>query len=939
MYPTSPKLIGRGAEVRLLENALSDASRGHLRVVLLSGPAGMGKSALVRRFTNAVSGAGAQVVLAECAPEDSTRSFGPLLYAAHGTLFADPGNAHSRAQRPLLDPPERHRAFALIAERIGLMARERPVVLVLEDMQWADEETVNLIPYLSRRASDATLLVVATFRTEEAGSASLSAALADIRRRNATEIELPALNPRQVGVLVGSALGSTDRPDAELQSFVADHSGGNPLFIEELVRGLAQREWLVLAGGNWRSARALADVVLPTSVGESVRARLSFVPEQTRRILSSAAILGQRFDFDLLVRVTGSSRPAVVGALRAGIHAHLIEETDSDGLVYAFRHALFRDALLGEVIGPERQDLHRAIGLALEEAVPEAGRSSVSRELARHFDAAGDAERAVRYHLLAARASSMNTNTWPTGFSANAGVAAHLARAIALAPADHPGRAEMLRVYAWAQDDLARRLSIIEESLAHARRAGDQRGVALSTVMAGVWRAMESDATGVSSIREGIRLLEELGPSADLAEAYFQLARVAMLSGDPDAVSLAERAIELARAHDLPVLLASALVTLGPALVGAGRIEGIEAIRAGLVLAGEHSATTALLRGQDNLWTTLVASGAPDDEVREAERALAFEATGAGNRATATFFDANWDRMLELEDEISPTVGPARAYIGVAREGPSLFLPHALRAHHKMDKLLLLWRGQALLPEVFYLAGDHRAALAAARFVGRCVDRHVYLAFIDSAATAALAAAVTLGDHAATQEWLERCARRRALEPSTAEGRRAYARGESALREGRRDEALDAFARSAVGFERRGATLLARTLPRLRLAELLAKEDAAEAQKQLAVVIAMWRAVDARWYLGRLREWAAARGLRGWTAGARRGPRLTPRELEVAGLVAEGLTNKQIGARLDITERTAETHVQRIVTKLDLRGRSHLAAWVAGARGAIDLRT
>jgi non-specific serine/threonine protein kinase len=88
--------------------------------------------------------------------------------------------------------------------------------------------------------------------------------------------------------------------------------------------------------------------------------------------------------------------------------------------------------------------------------------------------------------------------------------------------------------------------------------------------------------------------------------------------------------------------------------------------------------------------------------------------------------------------------------------------------------------------------------------------------------------------------------------------------------------------------------------------------------------------VDAKWYLGRLREWAAAHGLRGWTVSARRGPRLTPRELEVARAVAEGLTNKEIGAALGIAERTAETHVQRILTKLDLRGRAQLAAWVSG---------
>src|SRR5204863_8523078 len=114
--------------------------------------------------------------------------------------------------------------------------------------------------------------------------------------------------------------------------------------------------------------------------------------------------------------------------------------------------------------------------------------------------------------------------------------------------------------------------------------------------------------------------------------------------------------------------------------------------------------------------------------------------------------------------------------------------------------------------------------------------------------------------------------------------------------------------------------------------------DPGGARREFAGVRALWRDGGGRWFLGRLREWGTTRGLRGWSAGARRGPRPTRRELEVARLVAHGLTNKEIAAHLGIAERTAETHVQRIVTKLDLRRRSQLAAWMAGAGGATDLR-
>jgi len=943
------ELIGRRAELKTLEEALAEATPGRLELVLVSGPAGMGKTALVRHAADAAARAGAQVIVAECAAEDAARPFAALR-SARGALL-DAVDPRARERPSPLEAHERHRAFATIVERLRDMARDRTVVLVLEDMQWSDEETLRLLPYLTRRA-DAAVLVVATFRSEDAGSGALGRALTELRGRDAIEIDLRPLTPAQVGMLVRSALGSTDPPHAELRSFVVEHSGGNPLFAEELVRALVEGGWLVRAGGSWQPARSLTDAVPTTSIADGVRARLALMSDDARRILSSAAVIGQRSPFDLLVRVTGSSREAVIGALRAGIQAQLVEERP-DGPSYAFRHALLRDALLAELIGPERQDIHRAVALALEAATPEADRPSISDELARHFDAAGDAERATRYHLMAVRASSHGAVLGELiPITTNAVVAMHLERALALAPADHPDRAEMLRGYAWAQEDPARRLPLIEESLAHARRAGDERDVALSMVMAGVWRGLRSDRAGMPIVRDGILLLEASGSGADLAAAHTQLARIAMLAGDPDASAIAERAIELAREHDLPVLVASGLVSLGTRMVSEGRLDGIERIRAGLALAREHSAAFAVLRSLTNLWLCLVGSSAPEDEIREVERALALGTADGGMtdrqfelRLMALFFDARWDEALDLIDEMcfppfaqSPVAAMIRAYVGVAREGPAAFRADVLRTHERV-KTLFGTQPMALAPEILHLAGDNEAALETAGYVARALGAQMTREFVNTAATAALAAAVASHDDAAVEEWIERCARRHPIESSTAEGRRAYAAGERASRGGRREEALDAFARSAMGFERRGATLLARTLPRLRRAELLANEDPAAAQRELAAVMAMWRAVDATWYLGRLREWATAHGLRGWTVSARRGPRLTPRELEVARAVAEGLTSKAIGARLGITERTAETHVQRILTKLDLRGRAQLGAWLAGSSGAARART
>jgi len=937
MNARSRTFIGRRAELRRLDDALTDCARSRLRFALVSGDAGIGKTALIRRFADVARRAAVQVFITECAQEDRLRPFGPLLqlsgpFAALATRWA---------KDSVITAHDRDRAFAALSGELREAARNRPIVVVLEDLQWCDEETLRLLPYLARRTADAAVLVVATIRSDIAAAATLARTVVDLRRRGAVELALPPLTPSQVGLLMRSIL-EKGRIDSALLSYVSEHSEGNPLFVEELVRGLIDHGWVICVDARWQPVRSLADATVPTSVGAGVRDRLALVTAEVRWILSNAAVIGPRFTFDLLLEATGASRAVLVAAIRAGIDAELIEERQADGPTFVFRHALFRDALRDALIGPERQEVHHRVALAMEATASETNRESLAPELARHFEAAGELERAARYHLASARVLGMTERTWPTGFAANAGVAAHLERALALAPPDHLDRAEMLRVYAWAQADAGRRLELIEESLKHAEKTGDRRGIALATVMSGVWRAMRGDRSGAADIRRGIDLLEPLGPSRDLAEAQFQLARFAMLDGDDNAVALAERAVELARAQADPALLANALVTLGPAQVAAGCSDGVPTTRAGIALAREHSVAAVLPRGLINLVNSVADSGGSDDAIEAAEREHALEVPLSGDGLDRAFLEGRWDDALGMADELFVLEGPdpgtvlRRAYIQVARGGPAGIVDEVLAAHEEVEKMLL-WRGTSLAVEVLYLCADHRAAVHASQYAARSMDRGVRLAENQNAAVAALASAVAAGAPSAIDEWLDRCAARRTLEPRTAEARRAYARGERAVREGRSDVALEAFSQSAAGFDRPGQSLLARTLPRLRRVELLAEIDPGAAQREFAAVTAIWRDVDARWFLERLREWGTTRGLRGWSVAAHRGPRPTRRELEVARLVADGLTNKEIAAHLGIAERTAETHVQRIVTKLDLRSRSQLAAWMAGARGATDL--
>src|SRR5438309_1791471 len=202
MNARSRTFIGRRSELRSLDDALTECARSRLRFVFMSGKAGIGKTALTRRFADIARRAAAQVLITECAQEDRSRPFAPLLQLSgpFTPLAAD------SAEHPVPTGPDRDRAFAAVSGGLREAARNRPIVVVLEDLQWCDEETLRLLPYLARRTADAAVLVVATIRSDIAAAATLARTVVDLRRRGAVELALPPLTPSQVGLLMRSIL-------------------------------------------------------------------------------------------------------------------------------------------------------------------------------------------------------------------------------------------------------------------------------------------------------------------------------------------------------------------------------------------------------------------------------------------------------------------------------------------------------------------------------------------------------------------------------------------------------------------------------------------------------------------------------------------------------------------------------------------------------------
>jgi DNA-binding CsgD family transcriptional regulator len=212
---------------------------------------------------------------------------------------------------------------------------------------------------------------------------------------------------------------------------------------------------------------------------------------------------------------------------------------------------------------------------------------------------------------------------------------------------------------------------------------------------------------------------------------------------------------------------------------------------------------------------------------------------------------------------------------------------------------------------------------------------------VDVAVVCGLFAAVSLGEHAAAERWEGLALSGRTSAARSKNARRAYALAERAARVGETQRAIDLFAEAATCFIGIGGSLVGQTVARFRRAELLAArkapDDGAAAASDLAFVEALWRKTKASWYLGKLREAAASRALDFPVSQSQPPTRprdgsadLTPREREVAALVARGLTNLQVAEELTISERTVEGHVERILGKLQFRSRGQIAAWLAG---------
>lgn len=418
--------VGREHAMERLRLGLDMAFAGRGRLVLLVGEPGIGKTRTAEEFAGAARRRGARALSGRCYEGEGAPAFWPWIRvlrecvrdADPATLVADmgPGAVEIAELLPELrerlgplpeprvgdDDQARFRLFDSVTAFLRRTSARRPLVLVLDDLHWADEASLQLLRFLAIELADARLLAIGTYRDVEVHRGRpLAGVLGALAREPACErVTLRGLDAADAARFVEALVGAP--PPQRLASTVWEMTEGNPFFIQETVRLLASQGRLDAFDGG--DAQALA---LPQSVRDAIGRRLDALSEACNGLLRVAAVLGREFRAALLERTADLPRKRVLGLLdeaaAAGILVPSAEGSEGVGL-YAFQHALIRQSLYDELDTLERARLHRRAGEALEEACG-AHPDPHLAELAHHFfqaAAGGEARKAVDYGVLAA---------------------------------------------------------------------------------------------------------------------------------------------------------------------------------------------------------------------------------------------------------------------------------------------------------------------------------------------------------------------------------------------------------------------------------------------------------------------------------------------------------------------------------------------------------
>ncbi len=984
---SSPEFIGREQELATLEAVLSSAESGEGAFALIAGESGVGKSRLTNELSGRARARGMSVLVGECLElAEGELPYAPLVGALR-SLLRESGeegmqrlvsSAHSELERLLpelaTEGPKREqqdnagaqaRLFEQLLTAIANVARQCPLLLVIEDLHWADRSTRDFIAFLVRNARREPIALLLTYRSDELHRRHPAKRfVADLERiGGALRIHLRPFSREELTQQVTAIVGGLPAP--ELVGGLLERSDGNPFFVEEL---------LAVSGGG---------AALPASLRDALLLRMEVLPPVSRSLLQVAAVAGRTVDHELLGAVTALTEEELNDGLRTAVEHHLLAH-DSASMGYSFRHALLREAVYDDLLPGERRALHISVARALTGNPELNGGGAAAAELAHHWFAAHELQEALPCSISAGVAAEATR--------AMAEAIVHYGRALeiwdAVAPEDESelplSRREVLHRAAEAEHlagEPDRAIGLARLALGLIDERTDPVGAALAHERLGryVWQAGR-DQEALLVYRRAVELMPSEPPSeqrafvlaaegqvlmlcAGIAEAEMRCAEAVAIAGEvrapaveahalntmvvihaehggfQEAVGAAARARAIATELDLVQEIGRSYVNGSDALDQAGLVEesillareGVERVRAlgadrgfGDFLRGEISTRLLRLSRWDEaaeLLAELMAhspSGVTEAMCRNhlaqlcAERGEHELATTHHQRAREVLLDAADSQWLaDLQKSAATNALWQRRPEDAARA-----VAECLDAVEQAERLFMTAR--------LYELGARACADQAARSPGdqaECARQmeaaQALLARMDArilatnsrcplVLAARIACAAEISRITGVDEVASWSATERSWEQLGDGYLAAYAQwrgAEASFTDGKRERAQDLARRAFSTASAIGAAPLAQEITAFaRRARLELSESTAGTTSDRA--------------LERLD--------------------LTARELEVLRLLAGGRTNREIATELVISDKTASVHVSHILSKLGVRNRVE-AASLAHALGVASL--